>query len=44
MKEDSKEKGKMNNTPQKEPPVQRELSNYDDMTEEDLLYVKKIQE
>jgi hypothetical protein len=44
MKEESKEPVPLNNTPQKEPPCQKEETGYDEMTEDDLLYVKRIQE
>jgi hypothetical protein len=42
MKEDSKEKMLLNNTPQKQMPFQIDTGAFEDMTEEDLLYVTRI--
>jgi hypothetical protein len=44
MKEESKEKVALNNTPQKDVAFSQDNDNFEDMTEEDLMYVKKIQE
>jgi hypothetical protein len=44
MKEESKEKVPLNNTPQKDLAFPNDGAGYDDMTEEDILYVKKVQE
>ena len=44
MKEESKEKVVLNNTPQKDLAFSKEDGSIDEMTEEDLMYIKKVQE